>query len=117
MVDVAVVQRLKSCDCAPLAVYVSNAMLYTDELYNSAIPPTISSPCLIPHVRFPSFVHPEHGTSHCNEMQEVGQEQGFCLEYMLQWREVDDEQLSDQRSRYGIIEHLVVEDANLACEH
>jgi hypothetical protein len=76
-VNVAFIQRLKSCDCerlmscdcAPLAVYLSNAMLYTDESYNSAISPAIPSPRLESHVRFPSFVHPEHGTSHCNEVQ------------------------------------------------
>lgn len=43
--------------------------------------------------------------------------QWLRLEHPLQEREIDDTRLAGQRSKYGIIEHLVSEDTDLATEH
>lgn len=97
--------------------YVYVTVLHTDRSYNSTISVTIPSSPLVPQVRFPALIGPEHTTRNCNEMRQIQQPQCLCLENMLERWEVDNKKLSNERPRDSVVEHLVFEDTNFASEY
>ena len=63
------------------------------------------------------LVDPENCTSNTHQPDQIAKPQRFCLEDLLQERQIYHCHLSRQTARNGIIKHFVPEQANLASQH
>jgi hypothetical protein len=86
-----------------------------NKLHISTIPAAHAAPP--PLEPLAPLVRPKHGAGQQDEREHVKQAQRLGLEDALERGKVDDEGLAEQAASHGVVEHLVLAEADLAAQH